>query len=84
VAASQDARIRAFDAKSGKELWTADLTENGRSVPITFQGKSGKQYVAIMAGGGVPVGRKIDETQVGGRLFVFALPDAKAPSPKAR
>jgi glucose dehydrogenase len=73
IAASQDARFRAFDARTGKELWVADLTENGRAVPITYLGKSGKQYVAIMAGGGRPVARKVDESLIGGRLHVFAL-----------
>ena len=77
IAASQDARFRAFDARTGKMLWVADLTENGRAVPITYQGKRGKQYVAIMAGGGRPVARKVDESRIGGRLHVFALPDAK-------
>ena len=75
IAASQDARFRAFDARTGKVLWVADLTENGRAVPITYQGKRGKQYVAIMAGGGRPVARKVDESLIGGRLHVFALPN---------
>jgi quinoprotein glucose dehydrogenase len=75
IAASQDARFRAFDARTGKELWSADLSENGRAVPITYQGKSGKQYVAIVAGGGRPVARKTDEEPTGGRLHVFALAD---------
>jgi quinoprotein glucose dehydrogenase len=75
IGASQDARFRAFDARTGKVLWMSDLTENGRTVPITYQGKSGRQYVAIMAGGGRPVARKVDETQIGGRLHVFALPE---------
>jgi quinoprotein glucose dehydrogenase len=74
IAASQDARFRAFDARTGKVLWMTDLSENGRAVPITYQGKSGKQFVAIMAGGGRPVARKVDEAQIGGRLHVFALP----------
>lgn len=57
-----------------KVLWTTDLSENGRAVPMTYQGKSGKQYVAIMAGGGRSVARKIDEAPLGGRLHVYALP----------
>ena len=74
IAASQDARFRAFDVHTGNVLWTADLSENGRAVPMTYQGKSGKQYVAIMAGGGRSVARTIDEGQLGGRLHVYALP----------
>jgi quinoprotein glucose dehydrogenase len=74
VAASQDARFRAFDARTGQVLWTADLSENGRAVPMTFLARNGKQYVAIMAGGGRPVGRTVDEAGLGGTLFVYALP----------
>ena len=77
IAASQDARFRAFDARTGRVLWVADLTENGRTVPITYQGRSGKQYVAVMAGGGRPVARKVDESRIGGRLHVYSLPGAK-------
>ena len=58
-------------------LWVADLTENGRAVPITYQGKRGRQYVAIMAGGGRPIARKVDESLIGGRLHVYALAEAK-------
>jgi quinoprotein glucose dehydrogenase len=76
IGASQDARFRAFDARTGKQLWSADLSENGRAVPITYQGKGGKQYVAIVAGGGKPAARKTDEEPTGGRLYVFALPAA--------
>lgn len=75
IAASQDARFRAFDARTGRVLWTADLTENGRTVPITYLGKNGKQYVAVLAGGGRPVARAVDASLLGGRLFVFALPE---------
>ena len=75
IAASQDARMRAFDAKTGKVLWTGDLSENGRTVPITYLDKNGRQYVAVMAAGGKPVGRAVDPAQLGGRLIVFGLPD---------
>ncbi len=76
IGASQDARFRAFDARTGRNLWYANLNENGRAVPITYQGKSGKQYVAIVAGGGRPAARTSNEEASGGRLYVFALPDA--------
>ena len=77
IAASQDARFRAFDARTGKVLWVADLTENGRAVPITYLGKNGRQYVAIMAGGGRPVARRFEESRIGGRLHVYALPESR-------
>jgi quinate dehydrogenase (quinone) len=51
IAATNDSRFRAFDAKTGKELWVEKIDANGHTSPITYQGKDGKQYVAIMAGG---------------------------------
>jgi len=49
VGATNDRRIRAFDAKNGKELWSAQLPAQGNANPITYTGKNGKQYVAIVA-----------------------------------
>jgi quinoprotein glucose dehydrogenase len=49
IGAAQDARFRAFDSKTGKELWAASLERMGNAVPITYQAKDGKQYVAITA-----------------------------------
>jgi quinoprotein glucose dehydrogenase len=49
VGAANDRRIRAFDTKSGKELWVAQLPGQGNANPITYTGKNGKQYVAIVA-----------------------------------
>src|SRR5207248_2276855 len=49
VASTDDNRFRAFDAKSGKELWTTRLERRGNASPMTYQGRNGKQYVAIVA-----------------------------------
>jgi quinoprotein glucose dehydrogenase len=49
VGATNDKRFRAFDARSGKELWTAMLEKNANANPMTYQGRDGKQYVAIIA-----------------------------------
>jgi quinoprotein glucose dehydrogenase len=51
IGATSDARFRAFDSKTGKELWTTQLEYAATANPITYQGKSGKQYVAIVASG---------------------------------
>jgi quinoprotein glucose dehydrogenase len=69
IGATEDHKFRAFDSRSGKELWaTPPLVDTARSVPITYEGKSGKQYVAVMAGGG-------NTGSTGpGRLYVWALP----------
>ena len=44
-----DSRIRAYDSKTGKELWVAKMAKSGSADPMTYQGKDGKQYVAIVA-----------------------------------
>lgn len=45
-----DNRFRALDSKNGKELWSFDLGAQGNANPMVFQGKSGKEYVVIVAG----------------------------------
>jgi quinoprotein glucose dehydrogenase len=53
IAATTDHRFRAFDAKTGKQLWEAPLAANGHATPMTFQGRSsGKQFVVVASGGG--------------------------------
>jgi quinoprotein glucose dehydrogenase len=53
IAGSNDRRFRAFDADTGRELWTTRLEASGHATPITYQGpRSGRQYVVIAAGGG--------------------------------
>jgi len=49
IGATNDRRFRAFDAKTGKELWAGKLAKVANANPMTYQGKNGKQYVAIMA-----------------------------------
>jgi glucose dehydrogenase len=49
VASTDDNRFRALDGKTGKELWVTKLARRGNANPITYQGRSGKQYVAITA-----------------------------------
>ena len=49
VGATADRRLRAFDAKSGKELWADRLDAQVNANPMTYRGKTGKQYVAAVA-----------------------------------
>jgi glucose dehydrogenase len=51
VGATTDRRVRAFDSTTGKELWQSKMTAEVNSNPISYGGKSGKQYVAVNAGG---------------------------------
>ena len=68
IGATTDGKFRAYDSHNGKELWTADLEVDVNSIPITWQGKNGKQYVAVYASGGAHNGAKP------GFLYVYALP----------
>ena len=45
-----DNYFRALDSKTGKELWRAKLDAEGNADPMSYEGKDGKQYVAIVSG----------------------------------
>ncbi|MBV9772013.1 MAG: pyrroloquinoline quinone-dependent dehydrogenase [Bryobacterales bacterium] len=47
---TSDNRFRAIDSKTGKELWSVKLDATATADPMTYEGKDGKQYVAIVAG----------------------------------
>jgi quinoprotein glucose dehydrogenase len=49
IASSDDNRFRAFDARTGKQLWVTKLARRGNADPITYRGRNGKQYVAVVA-----------------------------------
>jgi quinoprotein glucose dehydrogenase len=52
IGATDDKRLRAFDIKTGKELWSFRLPASLYGTPLTYRGKSGKQYVAAVVTGG--------------------------------
>ena len=52
IGATADFGFRAFDAKTGKELWRATLPDDSLMTPLTYAGADGKQYVVTVAGGG--------------------------------
>jgi quinoprotein glucose dehydrogenase len=49
IGATSDRRFRAFDSKTGKELWSAKLDQTVNANPLTYRGRDGKQYVAAIA-----------------------------------
>ncbi len=70
VAGTLDNKMRAFESKSGKELWSTELGAAGHAIPITYEGKNGKQYVAVMVSGGGFLGDNL----IPARLMVYTLP----------
>ena len=62
IAATQDAKFRAFDKRTGRQLWEATLPAPGYATPCTFAVR-GRQFVVIAAGGG-KLGSKSSDTYV--------------------
>jgi quinoprotein glucose dehydrogenase len=51
IAATADRRFRAFDARTGRQLWVSKLEANGYATPLTYMGKrTGKQFVVVAVG----------------------------------
>ena len=67
IAATQDAKFRAFDSATGRLLWETTLPAAGYATPSTFS-VDGKQFVVIAAGGG-----KLGSPS-GDAYVAFALP----------
>jgi len=67
IAASRDEHLRAFDRRTGRELWKAALPAAGYATPATYS-VGGRQFVVIACGGG-----KIG-TRSGDAYVAFALP----------
>lgn len=70
IGATDDSRFRAFESKTGKELWVTKIDAGAHAAPITYQGKDGKQYVVVTATGGGFLGDKSS----GDAVIAFALP----------
>jgi quinoprotein glucose dehydrogenase len=70
IGATDDSRFRAFDAKTGKELWTVKLLAGSHSVPVTYLGRDGKQYLVFPSTGG----SLLQDPALDDSLFAYALP----------
>ena len=84
VTGTSDGFVKAFDAKSGKELFKFQTGSGVVSQPITWDA-DGKQYIGIASGygGAVPLwgGDMADQTKQvsqGGSFWVFEVPQTTA------
>jgi quinoprotein glucose dehydrogenase len=94
VGATDDARFRAFDTKTGRELWTYHLPASAEAIPTTYTDGKGKQYVAIVATGGgllrAPllsdevIAFKLDDGSGGEPNIVQASPNPATSQPSSR
>ena len=73
VGATDDARFRAFESKTGRELWTVKLPGAAEATPVTYEGRDGKQYVVITATGGGFFNNPV----TGDSIVAFALEDVR-------
>ena len=69
IGATLDSKFRAFDARSGDELWSDTLPTSSQSTPTTYMGRNGKQYVVIGANGGGFFGAPVSD-----EVIAYALP----------
>jgi glucose dehydrogenase len=78
IAGTDDHRFRAFDSRTGRELWVTQLESNGHATPITYWGKrTQKQFVVIAVG---PGGYFNPDTSAPQVLAAYALfPEGQAP-----
>lgn len=67
IGATLDGKFRAYDIRSGREVWQTALPAPGMSVPVSYA-VDGTQYVAIAAGGNAFAGTKLSDA-----LVVFKL-----------
>lgn len=79
-----EGKFRAYDAATGKELWSTDTTNGVIAPPSTYE-INGEQYVALMVGygGAAPLAAGAflpDRPRLPGRLLVFKL-GGKATAP---
>jgi quinoprotein glucose dehydrogenase len=77
IGATDDARFRAFDTKTGQELWTYHLPASAEAIPITYTDDHGVQYVAIVSTGGGLLRAPL----LSDELIAFKLDDGSSEGP---
>jgi quinoprotein glucose dehydrogenase len=68
IGASLDPYLRAFETRTGREIWKGKLPTSARSTPMIYTSPSGREMVAIAAGGHDSQFSRLDT-----KLVVFAL-----------
>jgi quinoprotein glucose dehydrogenase len=69
IGATIDPYLRAFATADGREVWKARLPTSARATPLVYTAPSGREMVAIVAGG-----HDTPLSKPGTTLHVFALP----------
>lgn len=69
IGATTDQYLRAFDVRTGEEVWKTRLPAGAQATPMTYLGRDGRQYIVVTAGGHGALG-----TRYGDYTLAFALP----------
>ena len=69
MSSALDYYVRAYDETTGRKLWQARLPAGGQATPMSYQGRDGRQYVVVVAGGHGTLG-----TKPGDDVIAYALP----------
>jgi quinoprotein glucose dehydrogenase len=70
IGASVEPYLRAFETRTGKELWKGQLPTSARATPLIYMTERGRQMIAIAAGGHGSALTKPDT-----KLVAFSLRD---------
>jgi quinoprotein glucose dehydrogenase len=73
IGATIDPYLRAFETKSGRQLWEARLPTSARATPLLFTTERGREMIAIAAGG-----HDTPLSKPGTTLIAFGLRDVAA------
>jgi quinoprotein glucose dehydrogenase len=71
MSSALDNYVRAYNEATGDVLWRARLPAGGQATPMSYQGRDGRQYVVVVAGGHGTLG-----TTPGDDVIAYALPRA--------
>jgi len=80
--ATTDGKVRAYDANTGKILWTADLPAGAHGIPAMYE-RNGREYLVICATSPVQQPATVHDSPVAAekiqRAYVaFALPEGQS------
>ena len=69
-----DAYFRAFDVKSGRELWRAEVPYAAHAMPMTYRLRPDSKQFVVIASGGKGLFESVG-SKTGDALVAFSLPN---------
>ncbi len=78
IGATSDGIFRAFDARTGELVWSEQLDYPAMTIPMSYRGADGRQYIAVFATGsafGPPIRGEDGRPANNESLITWALPE---------